>query len=426
MNFRNLIRRFFGEQTGSNAPESGPVQLSDMLRAAAKLTDQRCYRLARQQYREISRQPLSSAGQYLLAYNRGVFAWVHLGDGIAAREHFSEAVELAKHGTSGPNREKVLANATENLMLLAVSYEEFFERASTLAKLSPEESILHQQLPHTREWQREGLPWSEVMTRRARAYWDTDPQLDSGCYACGASILHVLLANRKSLRLNEETYRTWLHTYVTLLFQHFDLCNQQVHDPENQTNVWELNLVFEPAMVLLEDYMATHLDDGELLFKLKGVRDLLMKIDHYETALSRFTSALVPLKIVQAEPDGANLNLIYQWTASLSEKQADLLDSRARAFVNSAVGIAAISQWVGCQDGPNDASLLGIPIPGWYLEGRHHPTYVVNSRFDIREKLMQLTLGMRFARPQEGTIDRDPISHALGESFKTLFAKITV
>jgi len=425
MNFRDKLRGLFGGSKQLHPKATGPLKITDILTATEKLTQQRQYRLAREQFRELERSSLTVQDRCMIAYNRGVFDWVHIGDGIEARKHFSVARDLAKTEMQESSSRHILANTAENLMVLAISYEEFYEEAETLAELSPSESILQQQLPQTRLWQKDGLPWNDVMCARSRDYWNEDPQLDPARYGCAASILQVMLSHRKQLRIDAESYRTWLHTWVTLLFRHFDASSdeQQVIDSASH---WELNVLFEPTITPLEKFVAGHLLDKEMLEELRGVRSMIMDIDHYDAVLSRFPGPLCPLQLIAAESNGPNLLLVYQWSNSLTAKEADNVDTRARAFVNSAVGFAAIAQWVGCRNGPNDASLLGVPIPGWYLEDRQQPTYVQNSQFDTDQKTVQLTLGPRFIDARGDNLLSDPVSSGLKASFKTFFTTISV
>lgn len=402
------------------------MKINAVMKTTVSLTEERQYRLARQQYRELDRQSLSDEAAAMVAYNNGVFHWVHLGNGIEARKQFQAARDAAGRVPRKPHTQQILAGCLENLMILALSFEEFSEHASRLQALAPREAILHQQFPQTRQWESEGLPWSEVMTRRSVDYWNVDRRLDPGRYACAASILHLLLTHRATLRVNREMYRAWLHTYATLLFKQFNARMDEQERRQGAANEWELNVIFEPALPLLETYVASHVSDQDLVSKLEGVREMVMSMDHYKAVRSKSARIPCALHLTRAEPEGGGLRLVYQWAESLPSEEAQVIETRACAFVNSAIGIAAIAQWVGCGGGPSPASVLGVPVPGWYLEGESQATYVRNSQHDVSARTVEMRIGASSANRNARPGRNGSAAGALQESFETLFSTITV
>jgi hypothetical protein len=150
------------------------------------------------------------------------------------------------------------------------------------------------------------------------------------------------------------------------------------------------------------------------------------ELDHYEKVKKQYDGRLCSLTLQRSQCVGTNLELEYRWLPELTDHEADFVDTRARAYINSAIGFASISQWIGCQLVPNDACLLGVAIPGWLLAGRQQATYVQNSQYDTEQKTIRITVGMRYVDPRQQMHHADHIAQALENSFTTLFKTITV
>jgi hypothetical protein len=150
------------------------------------------------------------------------------------------------------------------------------------------------------------------------------------------------------------------------------------------------------------------------------------KQKHYDAVRARFPGPLCRLDLVAAQPMGTNVYLTYRWRGVLSRDEADIIDTRTRAFINSMIDEAAKDQSLPCIKGRSEASLLGVPIPAWHVAGRAQPTFVQNSTFDVSQNTIDLTVGMRFVHVAQELMEPDEVACALATAFKRRCKSITV
>ncbi len=102
-------------------------------------------------------------------------------------------------------------------MILSLSYDEYESWAERLRALQPANDILRGQLPSVRDMRERGHPWSDVMFTLATGYYNrNDPTHDLGRYGAGRSIVHLLLVNRKTLRLSRQKWAGAVDEYSAL------------------------------------------------------------------------------------------------------------------------------------------------------------------------------------------------------------------
>jgi hypothetical protein len=121
---------------------------------------------------------------------------------------------------------------------------------------------------------------------------------------------------------------------------------------------------------------------------------------HYDETTRRAGGDKCELALVHVEAEGPFLNLVYQWADSLSEQEADNLDTRARAYVACAIYDAAKMAGLSCESGPPHGQR-----PSWLFGGGRTPISLVNAGFDVSDRtcFMQVGPGMiAMAARQEG------------------------
>jgi hypothetical protein len=97
---------------------------------------------------------------------------------------------------------------------------------------------------------------------------------------------------------------------------------------------------------------------------------------------------MVELTLVHASAQGPFVNLIYRWSGSLSETEADKLDTRARAYIACAIYDAATTAGLACEPGPPHGQR-----PSWLIMGTRIPTALVNAGFDVSDSTCFMQVG---------------------------------
>jgi hypothetical protein len=146
---------------------------------------------------------------------------------------------------------------------------------------------------------------------------------------------------------------------------------------------------------------------------------LLTHSQHYDETALRAKGEKRELTIVHVKAEGSFLNLVYQWKDSLSDKEADNLDTRARAYIVCAIYDAAKTAGLACDPGP-----LHGQRPSWLIGGGRTPISLVNAGFDMSDKtcFMQVGPGMvaMTARQQGENLPK------LAAGFQAQFSRIAV
>ncbi|MFM7057227.1 MAG: hypothetical protein ACKO2P_09935 [Planctomycetota bacterium] len=159
-----------------------------------------------------------------------------------------------------------------------------------------------------------------------------------------------------------------------------------------------------------------------------GAKAAVSRSRHYREVLQAVGGPAQCLTLVSSVAHGPNVILVYSWDATLSPEDADRLDTRIRAYLNEAVGIAARKAGLTVQSGSPTCSLLGISmIPVWLIGGRDQPTFAANSAFSPDLRRVQATIGVRFidAHAFHG-LHFDPIADQLAIQFQRRFQYIRV
>jgi hypothetical protein len=123
--------------------------------------------------------------------------------------------------------------------------------------------------------------------------------------------------------------------------------------------------------------------------------------------------------LVRIGTEGPFLDLVYGWADSLSDKEADDLDTRARAYISCAIYDAARTAGLPCNPGPHHGQR-----PSWVIGGGRTPISLVNAGFDVSDRtwFMQVGPGIIVMAAQQEA----PWLAKLAAGFRAQFLRITV
>ncbi len=235
-----------------------------LLAEAEALADQ-CRLIPAVQHMEQAQQLTTNpALRAVVTYNIGTVCWSRLGDGIAARAAFLDAVTACDDLSYGEDaRLKVVhANAIENSMLCALSYDEFFDLADRLDRLVADVPILQGLRPRVESARDRGDAWWSTLMSIAYPYYDrNDPKLDAGRYGEARATFHLMLQNRLPLRLKREYWRVVLHEFSALSMRmSVDCVKARGGDMDPHPPNEHLSIVTD-VVPFLDEYLRTNSGD---------------------------------------------------------------------------------------------------------------------------------------------------------------------
>lgn len=234
------------------------VEEAEFLTAQGRLT------LAKQSYEDARLIPNIPEQRAWISYNLGVLNWIHFGNGVNARREFLLAInDIENYGYGKTPALKIMhANAVENAMLCALSYNEFEELAKKLRILAPNEPILSGLLPKVRKLRESGNSWAEFSLMNATGYYDRgDPKLDAGRYGEAMSVYHLLLANRQKLRLKREDWRIALVEYCALAHRLSSNCQFTRGGEDDFNSPEEFLPILTETLPFIDEYLASNPGD---------------------------------------------------------------------------------------------------------------------------------------------------------------------
>ncbi len=232
------------------------------------LADQSRFLPAVETFKEAQRLTKIPWRRAWATYNLATIYWHHLGNGLEARHEFLAAIgdfEQFGHGDT-PIFKTVHANALENAMLCALSYDEFEELAGKLNAISPGIPILTDR----------GKPWSDSLFGLAGSYYNrSDPKLDAGRYGEAKSTYHLMLANRKQLRLSEENWRIAIYEFCALSMRMTSDCLKVRGGDDDQNSPEEYLPILTEAIPLVDEYLSLNSGD-DIVQKVRADMEMMV------------------------------------------------------------------------------------------------------------------------------------------------------
>jgi len=240
------------------------IGLSKMTEDAEKLLDQGRILPALELLKQARSMTKIPFRRLYLTFNIAVVYWDKIGNGLAARDELLAAANAEDPELDQPVARAMRANAIENLMLSALSFDEFDDFAGKLRKLAPEMPVLSGLPPVIEEMRVCGAPWSSALIQMAMDNYNrNNPAQDWGRYGVAKSTYHILLATRKRQRLSREDWRLAIGEYCALAMRMMTDCQNlrggdaDVHSPE------EFLPMLTDSIPYMDEYLAVFAgDDG--------------------------------------------------------------------------------------------------------------------------------------------------------------------
>lgn len=248
------------------------VGISKLFEDAESFADQRRLLPAVQALEEARRLTQIHDRRAWASYNLGVIHWHHLGNGLAARREFLASIsDFDKHGYGQHPQLRILhANALENAMLCALSFDEFETLAARLHALTPGVPILTGLVPEMRDWRERGDSWSHRLFSLAGNYYNrNDPRRDVGRYGEAKSTYHLILAHRRELRVSREDWRMALFEYCALSMRMASDCIRARGGDNDLNSPEEFLPILTEAIPLADEYLRLNSGDDDLK-KVRG------------------------------------------------------------------------------------------------------------------------------------------------------------
>jgi hypothetical protein len=243
------------------------IGISKLFEDAEALADQRRLTSSIEIFEEARRLTRHPERRAWASFNLGTIHWHLLGNGVAARREFLASIaDFEAHGYGHlPVLKTMHANALENMMFCALSFDEFEDLAARLHALTPGVPVLTGLVPVLQERRKRGDPWSGALFALADTYYDrTNPKQDVGRYGEAKSTYHLILTHRRELRASRVDWRIALFEYCALSGRMATDCvitrgdDQDVNSPEEYLHI------LTEAIPFADEYLALHTGDDEI------------------------------------------------------------------------------------------------------------------------------------------------------------------
>jgi hypothetical protein len=232
--------------------------ITKLFEMAESLVDQKHLLPAIEALEEARRLTQIPDRRALASYNLGTIHWHSLGDGLSARREFLATIETFERNGYGqhPRLKVIHANACENMMLCALSFDEFEDFAKRLDALAPKEPILTGLVPDVRANRERGDAWSELLFDfAARNYNRNDPKRDVGRYGQARSTYHLILTHRRDLRLSREDWRMAIYEFCALSMRMVSDCIKARGGDNDPDSPEEFLPILTEAIPLMDEYL---------------------------------------------------------------------------------------------------------------------------------------------------------------------------
>lgn len=265
--------------------------LTKMAEDAEKLLDQGRILPALELLKQARSMTGIASRKLLFTYNIGAIYWDKLGDGMSARIEYTAAAGIEAEPAAASISRILRANALENLMLSAVSYEEFDNFTARLRALAPEMPVVSGLPPDLHKMRDEGRPWSDAMYHLAISNYDrNNPATDRGRYGVGKSTFHIMLATRKQQRLSREDWRTTVNEYTILAIRMASDC-LHLRGGDNDRNPPEEYLpILTDALPFIDEYLEASPGDDDMHKRRSDMQTMISNMRGRWAAISRGAS----------------------------------------------------------------------------------------------------------------------------------------
>jgi hypothetical protein len=197
-----------------------------------------------------------------LTFNIGAVYWSKLGDGVSAKAEFEAAAGIQQFESDKSWFRVMRANALENLMLCAASYEEFDEFTARVRQLAPEMPVVSGLPPEIDAIRNSGAPWSTAMISLADTNYNrNNPALDRGRYGVAKSTYHILLSTRKRQRLSRADWRMAVFELCALGMRMTSDCVDLRGGDADGNSPEEFLPILTIAVPFIEEYLSTNAED---------------------------------------------------------------------------------------------------------------------------------------------------------------------
>jgi hypothetical protein len=136
---------------------------------------------------------------------------------------------------------------------------------------------------------------------------------------------------------------------------------------------------------------------------------------HYLDVLEKNSDSLQELSLVDVTIENPFLHLTYCYDEELSHSEADVVDTRLRAYIACAIFDAATGLFF-CQPAPSHGSR-----PAWFIQDCPVPFSLLQGRYNVKDKSIYLTVGPIIPLPQASGY-----TEALAEGFIKRFRIVKV
>ena len=225
------------------------------------------------QARGMARVPFR---KLFLTFNIGVVYWDKLGDGLAARNELLAAANFEGPELDAPAAREMQAGALENLMLSALSFEEFDNFTARLKAFAPEMPVVSGLPPAIAQMRDYGAPWSTALIQQMAMmnYNRNNPAQDRARYGVAKSTYHILLATRKQQRLSREDWRLVVFEYCALAMRMTNDCQIRRGGDDDKHSPEEFLPILTDAIPYMDEYLAIYTGDEDM----QQVRDNMQSI----------------------------------------------------------------------------------------------------------------------------------------------------
>jgi len=271
------------------------VGISKLFEDAESLADQRRLLPALQALEVARRLTQIPDRRAWASYNLGAIHWHHLGNGLAARREFLASIaDFDTHGYGQhPQLRTVHANALENAMLCALSFDEFENLAARLHAVIPGVPILTGLVPDVRNSRERGESWSDRLLGLAGTYYNrNDPRRDVGRYGEARSTHHLILAHRRELRLSREDWRMALFEYCALSMRMASDCMKARGGDDDPNSPEEFLPILTEAIPLADEYLTLNSGDDDLNKVRVDMEEMVKNLRQRWAALNEWSNAM--------------------------------------------------------------------------------------------------------------------------------------